>query len=590
KGLFSGRLKGDNKKIDISRGYILFIDEAIAMEKKQFLKLGFTASSPDLTEFATAELAELLEQHYTKKYPLKAKESKSPKLRLSTPMTLIQNAKKRETNILTNEKSASSSTTSLDNIISLDGDQVISSSENNSDNAFSSDYNYKKPKPKFAQLTKENLKWNPTWEITYPWLRLDEKKEKPVLFCKLCESAKLNNNFVMGCEYLKEQSIKRHIKTKDHQKLIKTRDKLQISLEIGFTNQLGTSHLSLAKNLVATSKINDLTSLTEYHVKCNSTEEYTPLIEEAICQEIRESPVWSIIIDESNTVTMDKNLAIISKHISKNLPIYRYLGMIELKEGTADAVVNELSTFIQAKNLPINHLMNIGSAGRNNGVAVQFKKKNLYLMEHHCISHRLALAKHLKMIETQLEEPELHLLKLVTTRWLSLSNVVSNLYHIINSVIRALQEDYTISKTASMLFDMIDQKFLLTTSFLADILGDLQRLTLIFQANDISLYEVKIQIDMVIQKITSDFLGTDNQEPTWRNYLPTIENLQARFPDREITNAFYIFDPRNLLGTISSTEYRNKEIALIANFYGTSKTIQEVHYAPFIESDNLIQE
>ncbi|RIB17688.1 hypothetical protein C2G38_2037533 [Gigaspora rosea] len=163
-----------------------------------------------------------------------------------------KNAKKRETNILTNEKSASSSTTSLDNIISLDGDQVISSSENNSDNAFSSDYNYKKPKPKFAQLTKENLKWNPTWEITYPWLRLDEKKEKPVLFCKLCESAKLNNNFVMGCEYLKEQSIKRHIKTKDHQKLIKTRDKLQISLEIGFTNQLGTSHLSVIQNLVNT--------------------------------------------------------------------------------------------------------------------------------------------------------------------------------------------------------------------------------------------------------------------------------------------------------------------------------------------------
>lgn len=158
------------------------------------------------------------------------------------------------------------------------------------------------------------------------------------------------------------------------------------------------------------------------------------------------------MIDESNTVKMDKNLAIISKHISKNLPIYHYLGMIELKEGTADAIVNELSTFIQAKNLLINRLMNIGSNGAsvmlgcNNGVAVQFKK-NPYLMEHHCISHRLALAsenaasavlylaeyndivrslynyfsnsylrmEHLKMIETRLEEPELHLLKIVTT-------------------------------------------------------------------------------------------------------------------------------------------------------------------------------
>lgn len=96
----------------------------------------------------------------------------------------------------------------MDNIISLDRVQVISSSENNSDNAFSSDYDYEEPKPKVAQLSKENLKWNPTWEITYPWLHLGEKKEKPALFCKLCESAKLNNNFVTGCEYLKEQSIK----------------------------------------------------------------------------------------------------------------------------------------------------------------------------------------------------------------------------------------------------------------------------------------------------------------------------------------------------------------------------------------------
>ncbi|CAG8753738.1 4927_t:CDS:2, partial [Racocetra fulgida] len=213
-----------------------------------------------------------------------------------TPFTIAKSAKKHETNILANEKLASSNTTSLDNMISLDGDQVISLSENNSDNEFSSDY--EEPKPKGVRLLKENLKWNPIWEITYPWLRLGEKKEKSALFCKLCESAKLNNNFVT--------------------------DKLQISLEIGFTNQLGTSHLSvirnlvntywLAKNLVATSKITDLTSLTKYHVKC--TEEiHTPLeiytldhllfklleesqfidaigrvIEEAVCQEIQESP------------------------------------------------------------------------------------------------------------------------------------------------------------------------------------------------------------------------------------------------------------------------------------------------------------
>ncbi|CAG8729692.1 7653_t:CDS:2, partial [Racocetra persica] len=334
-----------------------------------------------------------------------------------------------------------------------------------------------------------------------------QKKEKPALFCKLCESAKLNNNFITSC----------------------------------FTNQLGTSHLSvirnlvntywLVKNLVATSKITDLTSLTKYHVKCIE-EIYTPveiytldyllfeLLEESHADYGSYSNKY-----ESTTVIMDKNLVIISKHISKNLLVYHYLGMIELKEGTADAIVNELSIFIQAKNLPIDRLMNIGSDKHNNGVVAQFKKKNPYLIKHHCISYRLALAS---------ENTASAVLYLA-----EYNDIVQSLYNYF--IIQALQEDYKILKTASMLFDMIDQKFLLTTSFLADILSDLQQ----------------------------DLL-TSNIPPHIQQFAQaTIENLQAHFPDHETTNVFYIFDLYNLPRTILPTEYRNKEIALIANFYGT---------------------
>ncbi|CAG8847075.1 5238_t:CDS:1, partial [Racocetra persica] len=55
-------------------------------------------------------------------------------------------AKKYETNILANEKLASSNITSLNDIISLNRDQVISLSKNNSDDEFSN--NYEEPKPK----------------------------------------------------------------------------------------------------------------------------------------------------------------------------------------------------------------------------------------------------------------------------------------------------------------------------------------------------------------------------------------------------------------------------------------------------------
>ncbi|CAG8534637.1 67_t:CDS:2, partial [Scutellospora calospora] len=179
---------------------------------------------------------------------------------------------------------------------------------------------------------------------------------------------------------------------------------------------------SLAKNITTTSKITNLTSLTEYHITSNIAEAYTfektyildysllesleepcanyrsysnthsayefisairRVIEEAICQEIQKSLIWSIIINKSNTITTTKNIAIVSKHISNNFSVYCYLGMIELKERTANAIINELNIFLQTKNLLIDYLMNIGSdsasviLGCNNSVATQFKKKSI---------------------------------------------------------------------------------------------------------------------------------------------------------------------------------------------------------------------
>ncbi|CAG8823651.1 5516_t:CDS:2, partial [Gigaspora margarita] len=140
-----------------------------------------------------------------------------------------------------------------------------------------------------------------------------------------------------------------------------------------------------------------------------------------------------------------------------------------------------------------------------------------------------------------------------------------------------------------MLFNIIDQNFLLTTHFLANILSDLRYLTLIFQANYVLLYEVKIQLNAIIQKIRFDFLANDILLHIQEFVQATIKNLQIRFPDHEITNAFCIFDPRNL-PTILLNKYRNKEITTIANYYGTSKSVQDIIYSLFIDKVNLVQE
>ncbi|CAG8586985.1 4562_t:CDS:2, partial [Dentiscutata erythropus] len=128
----------------------------------------------------------------------------------------------------------------------LDNEGFISENTSSDDMASSDDMtiNNEESMPKSDELLEHKRKWNSIWEVTYPWLRLGQKENK--------------------------QSIKWHIKTKDHQKLIQAQEEFQISLEIGFTQQLEAT-----KNLIATSKITDLTSLTEYHIKCDIAEEYT---------------------------------------------------------------------------------------------------------------------------------------------------------------------------------------------------------------------------------------------------------------------------------------------------------------------------
>ncbi|CAG8759234.1 13657_t:CDS:2, partial [Cetraspora pellucida] len=254
------------------------------------------------------------------------------------------------------------------------------------------------------------------------------------------------------------------------------------------------------------------------------------VIEESTIKELTESPTWSVMIDESTTITNHKNLAIVSKHLVKNIPCHRYLGMIQLTSGTADSITSELLRFFTAKNIPTKTLFHMGSDGASvmlgklNGVATQLKALYPFLTEHHCISHRLALAgkdaaKKVIYFKNEIGDPELVLLQIITTHWLSFSNVVKNLHQIINSVVAALFEDSLTDNIANFLYSEIDNNFYLATYYLADIMGYLRRLTLLFQANYVSLFDIKLQLDATIKAITTEFIGEENISPTWEIHL-----------------------------------------------------------------------
>ncbi|PKK77826.1 hypothetical protein RhiirC2_807352 [Rhizophagus irregularis] len=87
------------------------------------------------------------------------------------------------------------------------------------------------------------------------------------------------------------------------------------------------------------------------------------VIEKALCEEIRSSNHWSIMIDETNSITDEKHLAVVSRHILHNVPIIRYLEMINLDELTAEAIAFDLKSFIIAKGLKVKILLHFDSDG-----------------------------------------------------------------------------------------------------------------------------------------------------------------------------------------------------------------------------------
>ncbi|CAG8799112.1 13533_t:CDS:2, partial [Cetraspora pellucida] len=248
-------------------------------------------------------------------------------------------------------------------------------------------------------------------------------------------------------------------------------------------------------------------------------------------------------------------------------------------DGTANTIIAKINQFFQAKHILYNDLMHICTDGASTmigshvGVATQLKNKNPFILEHHCIFHKLALAA--KDVTKQVEEfkqyekivyniykenlgdPHLTVLNIIETCWLSLSNVIQNLHQILSSIIDALLEDSYNNIVAE------------------------------------TLYNIKTQLDVTIYTIQLQFLGTNKVKPSWGTYLrryindyniiadelpiiitkfacASIESLEKRFSDR--------------------IQYSEDEIEILGNFYGQNKYKSGNLFPAILDSENLNHE
>jgi hypothetical protein len=178
------------------------------------------------------------------------------------------------------------------------------------------------------------------------------------------------------------------------------------------------------------------------------------------------------------------------------------------------------------------------------------------LSSNHCIAHRLHLAAEdaakevpyfnnykeivksiytffsnsykrmyeLKAIQEDSKNPDLAILNIVDTRWLSWAMVIHNFHQILDDIHLALIQQKEKNPMANFLHQALTAEFYIFTKFLADILSTMKSMILVFQSDYVSLTEIRKQLSMAIETITSDFIGSGDSAPHYGVHLANYMN------------------------------------------------------------------
>ncbi|GET53267.1 zinc finger protein 862-like [Rhizophagus irregularis DAOM 181602=DAOM 197198] len=148
---------------------------------------------------------------------------------------------------------------------------------------------------------------------------------------------------------------------------------------------------------------------------------------------------------------------------------FRFLGLTQITDASADGIMNVINLFITQKELDITKLRHFGSdraatmTGIRNGVTTQLKKLNNFITSTHCVAHRL----HLASEEAANETPYFaHYKTIIKGIYSYFSNSYKRMYELkkikedmevsdLTILNVSLQRDVNSSNTAKFLFNAI---------------------------------------------------------------------------------------------------------------------------------------
>ena len=408
-----------------------------------------------------------------------------------------------------------------------------------------------------------------TWANTYPWLRMDEDKQ--VMFCQLCRDAGLRNTMAIGTNNFRTSTLVRHVETEDHRRIIAApKEKANMAavlgqartkVECGIVIAMKAVHWLCKENL----PIHKYPSLMKFlhelrvpdieHLKCTDSVDYgsiksangfldvlSSVIDSEITDRVNESPVITVLTDESTDIVVHHKLAINLRivHPTTLKPSTHFLTDVHLEDSTGAGIFKAISQELKKRKIPVTKVCGLGTdgasvmMGRGKGLLGQFLRVNPSIASTHCSAHRVALVSeqaaekvkaikdfkdtvvsiyyHFKMSPTKvaalaevqkvLDEPQLRYREVHQVRWLSFYSALETIQRTLDSLITYLANQDRDPKAKGVSKKIAQELFIKTLYNILDWLEPIMRLNLFFQQTNIDISLVKVNVESCIRDLT----------------------------------------------------------------------------------------
>ena len=369
-------------------------------------------------------------------------------------------------------------------------------------------------------------------------------------------------------------------------------------------------------------------------------------------ESLNSSSYFSVLADECVDISTTEQLSICCRWLVNGKPEEHFLTVLYITALDAATISDAIVSFFESKNLDIHKLVGQGYdgaatfSGERNGVQKRMRVHAAHSIYIHCACHRLQLAsmqaansipeikkmfgtmgsiwklffyspkkaENLKEVQSVLKLPELKIVKLSDTRWLSHERCVRAIYRELPALIITLQQLYQSSGNAEaygLSTLLATYTAVASVVFLSEVLDILARMNVTMQRKNADFSKLPVLLKVTTDQLehlkeeNSEWLTSVESEisllkekyditlgmtcgsarsrwfsiTTIAEYqtqvaIPYIdallENIKSRFTDKavKIITAMSIFNPSLLPTDDSITLYGNDQIQVLAQFYG----------------------